>query len=344
MFVSPSLYDSLFELVSDGGTVAFDELFALTMASSELGEFSAAYVAMSAWGEQGFRSIVNVAMMHGRVAPKTTAFMMLSNIAVTGNVWQGFLLNGGRSVANHVDAKLAKLPARHLAKQALSALVMDLPTDELFSPLSNATMFLSLGHEAVANELMAALSTRWFRFGPAAMAEFESLLAEHANHESAFQSFFCTHPQLLDPMAVQVWSQPDFHGGYEPDFIFRRADNSYVVVEIECPGKMLMTKAGQLSSQTLHAEKQALEYENFLSQRVMEVRHHFPGFNRAECLVVVGMESHLSDIQRQGLQMANSKRQHIRIVGFDWLLNRAKAVIANVSHGGIKVIERHRMI
>lgn len=344
MFVPQKMRDQLLEAVEDGGNKALDELVLLAMASSEIEEFVAAFIALSGWGERGFRAIVDIALKRGRVAPKTTAFMMLSNIAVVGRVWRGILGHQTGDLPNLIDRKLAQMPASLLANKALNALIMELPTDDLFSPLSNAMMFLSIGDAHVADGLMAALSTRWFRFGPAAVDEFERLVADKADDEPSFQAFLCSHPQLLDPMAVQVWSQPNFHGGFEPDFVIKRADNSYLVVEIECPSKMLMTKSGQLSSQAIHAEKQALDYEDFLSQRVLEARNHFPDFNRAECLVVIGLEAKLSEPQRRGLQMANTKRQDVRIVGFDWLLNRAMAVIDNVGQGEIKVVQRHRMI
>lgn len=102
-------------------------------------------------------------------------------------------------------------------------------------------------------------------------------------------------------MAVQVWSQPDFHGAAEPDFVVRRADDTYLIVEIECPAKLLMTKSGQISAQTAYDEKQVLDYEAFLSDRIAEARTHFPRYARADCLVLIGLESQLADKQRLDL-------------------------------------------
>nr|WP_249794049.1 Shedu anti-phage system protein SduA domain-containing protein [Bradyrhizobium sp. BRP56] len=170
------------------------------------------------------------------------------------------------------------------------------------------------------------------------------MLTARANDEPAFQEFFCTYPQLLDPLAVQVWSQPDFHGAAEPDFVIRRADDSYLVVEIECPGKMLLTKGGQFSHETVHAEKQTLDYESFLSERVVEARMHFPNYRRADCLAVIGLETALTTEQRQNLDRANGRRQNLRVVGFDWLLDRARTMISNIGEGEIEVIKRHRVV
>ncbi len=71
-------------------------------------------------------------------------------------------------------------------------------------------------------------------------------------------------------MAIKVWSQPDFHGAFEPDFVIQRVDGSYLIVEIETPCKTLVTNGNQLSAQVTAAEKQATDYRH-LNQRVIEV-------------------------------------------------------------------------
>jgi len=305
---------------------------------------------MAAWGEEGFAALSEFALGHPKVGPKTAAFMVLARIAATGTLPNSFfkgnpILAGEEALAGAVNRKLSAIAARVLARKALNELLRTVPQDELFVAFSQAFMYLFVDeNNEVAEELVASLSTRWFRFGQPAIAEYERLIRHEPGNEPAFQDFFSRYPQLLDPMAVKVWSQPDFHGALEPDFVVRRADDSYLVIEIECPGKQLVTKAGQLASATLHAEKQALDYEAFLAERVTEARWHFPEYSRADCLVVVGMEAELMPSQRRGLQMANSRRQNLRIVGFDWLLHRARAVVANVGQGKVEVLKGYRLL
>jgi len=45
-------------------------------------------------------------------------------------------------------------------------------------------------------------------------------------------------------MAVQIWPQPNVLGSKFPDFVVRRADDSYIVVEIETPAKIWSHQAG----------------------------------------------------------------------------------------------------
>jgi hypothetical protein len=77
-------------------------------------------------------------------------------------------------------------------------------------------------------------------------------------------------------MAVQVWPQPNLFGFRFPDFVVRRADDSYLVVEIEKPSKALVTAGGQLSADVTHAEQQTTDYRSYLMQHFADMRLHFP--------------------------------------------------------------------
>jgi hypothetical protein len=76
-----------------------------------------------------------------------------------------------------------------------------------------------LGGSAVARELFQAVASRWLAVSQPVLSSYRELLAEGPDDEYAFQVFFERHPQLLDPLVAEVWSQPDLHGAKEPDFV-----------------------------------------------------------------------------------------------------------------------------
>jgi hypothetical protein len=123
----------------------------------------------------------------------------------------------------------------------------------------------------------------------------------------------------------------------EPDFVVKRSDGTYLVVEIECPAKALMTAAGHLSAHASHAEHQVLEYRQHLMEKYADIRVHMPDFKEPDSLVLIGLERNLDDRQRQSLHMINKGRNHVRIAGFDWLLERARTIASNVTRSGIEV-------
>lgn len=344
MFTPTSLYTLLTQAMTDGGATALASVEKVAREADGLEITFPAYASLCSWGKPGFDSIVKVAVEGQSVRSKSAALTLLTALSASGRVPSIGMIMVVAGFVQEVNGRLDPIVVRSLAGHALREILMSVEVDELLIPVSQSVMHLSMEAPHLAEELVAALSTRWFRFGPSALAEYEELLSAKADDEPSFQEFFCRYPQFLDPMAVKVWSQPDFHGALEPDFVVRRVDDSYLVVEIEIPGKQLMTLAGQLSAGATHAEQQAVEYELFLSERVMEARNHFPGFSRAECLVVIGSQAHLTEVQRRNLRMANGRRQDVRIVGFDWLLERARTVVGNVGEGRIEVVRRHRIV
>jgi hypothetical protein len=136
-------------------------------------------------------------------------------------------------------------------------------------------------------------------------------------------------------------AQPNLHGARRPDFVIRRFDNSYVVVEIETPGKQLITEGNQLGSWATHAVAQVTEYRRFI-ERFPGRQNHFPDLDEISCLIVVGLERSLNAQQRQALRNDNRQRHGLQIVGFDWLARRGHAVRENIIRSGIEV--RHARV
>lgn len=188
----------------------------------------------------------------------------------------------------------------------------------------------SADDSGLVGELFAALAARRLATGPATIRAFEQLIQASPDDEPTFHTFFERHPQLLDPTAAEVWSRPDIVGAREPDFVLRRTDDSYLVVEIETPGKLLMTEANQLSAAATQAIAQATNYRSFLLERFQLAAAHFPRFSEPECLVVIGTEGNLSPDQRAALARDNRSRVGLRVVGYDWITRRAMAISRNV--------------
>jgi Shedu protein SduA, C-terminal len=197
---------------------------------------------------------------------------------------------------------------------------------------------------SIPKVLFEAMASRWLAVSIPTLQAFEALLRDHADDEPRFQAFLERHPQMVDPMAFEVWPQPNIHGAKEPDFVIRRTDDTYLVVEIETPSKLLVTHSNKLSADATHAVAQATDYASFLVERLLNVRQQLPSFRQPECLVVIGMERDLNPAQARALQIENENRHRLRIVGFDWLLKRAESIVHNVVAQRITVARGLRIV
>lgn len=297
-----------------------------------------------AWGVRGLEAMFEAAQRSPTHKNSSLALQLMSNAAAGEKPPRLQWVHASalvQTVLASVTDWAAMVP---IAKRRLYDLVLSFPTlDEAGLAVSGALSYLSLTESDSAKHLFVALSARSAAIGTPTLKAYADLINSSPDVEPKFQAFFEKHPQMLDPMAFQVWPRPDLHGAKEPDFIIRRTDNSYVVVEIEVPGKSLVTGGNQLSAQATQAVTQALSYKAFLMERFPEAAKTFPEFRAPECLVVIGLESDLNAEQRTALLRENQHRGALKIVGFDWVAKRAEAISQNIIESRVDV-QRIRMV
>ena len=340
--MTADFYKWLMDHVRDGGSNSLSALSEFALHESELLFKSPAMAAMLAWGEEGCEAVVKTALANPRPKTLSVAYTCLSTAAHGDAIDPVLLLVENEELIAAINSAIAGRRLQTAARKGLLDLIQSLNADDLLMPLETAFTQMGMSGGHIASELVRAMSSRWFRIGPSVIAEYESLIRANSSDEPSFQRFFSQHPQLLDPTAVEVWSQPDFHGAHEPDFVIRRADNSYLVVDIETPGQQLIAEDGQLSAEVTQAERQVTNYRAFLKDHVFEARQHFPYYQDADCLLVIGLETNLTRDQSRSLANANAGLSAVKIVGFDWLAKRAHAIVENVSAGEIKIVDSQK--
>lgn len=186
--------------------------------------------------------------------------------------------------------------------------------------------------DSTSHLLMSALSARWFRLNQSGIDNYKRLIDTPNLLEETVHKYLALNPHFFDPFYVRCWSKAPLGERYVVDFLIKLADDNYIVIEIEKPEDAIITKSGNLSSKCTHAIRQALEYREWLVSNHLYARNEYEHIWRPQCMVVIGMESSLSDSQRARLMQENESRQGVlKIVGFDWLYNRASAVLNNLT-------------
>jgi len=294
---------------------------------------------LACWGERGLDQLV-AATLKAPTSKNVSLCLQILTTVAAGLVANEPPVFCDQSRFARLDALLKTSPElQSYARSKLLAFVLSVEDEDdviemVHSGFSSASF--SRGGIAAAKELFAAVSARWLTISEPLLRRYEALIADRPDDEPAFQAFFTEHPQLLDPMAAEIWPQPDLHGALIPDFVIRRFDNSYVVVEIETPAKLLVTSGNQLSSWVTHAVGQAAEYRRFI-ERLPAAQTHFPDIDEVACLVVIGLENGLNPDQQQVLRNDNRQRHGLQVVGFDWLARRGHAIRENMIKMGVEV-------
>ena len=351
-FIENGVYGGLMPLLVDCVTARSSEgLVAAQLLAREMygGEtYNLMYKALAAysllaWRQQGLAALVENALETPSSKNFSLALQLLASTADGREPDFAFAREGRlrQAVSDAVgDWGALALAARDQLRVLMLSIEDD---DDVGIYVSTALMSLSMQNPSAISNLSYALAFRSVALGPRTLEQYDELMANRPDDEPAFQRFFENHPLLLDPRAFQVWGLPDFHGKFEPDFVIRTYDNRYLVVEIETPGKLLVTKQRQLSADATHAISQVLGYQEYLRTHLDAASETFPGFTTAAGLVVVGRESSLNDEQKAFLRSENQSRSDISIVGFDALSDTAKAVTENVVHGIPGAIKNTRL-
>ncbi|MGE4049259.1 MAG: Shedu anti-phage system protein SduA domain-containing protein [Acetobacteraceae bacterium] len=287
------------------------------------------------WGEAGLKALVDGANATPASKNISLCVRILSTVASGQPISELSLIRDGR-VAEKIWMKYGNLDGiDEIARVLLPQFVLSRESDDDVASLGTGLQVVD--DMGAAKELFAAMSARWLAVGEPVLRGFERLILERPADEPAFQSFLTEYPQILDPLAIQVWPQPNLLGSRYPDFLVRRADNSYLVIEIECPAKSLV-KGGQASAAVTHAEQQVTDYRDYLMRRHQDAIQHFPHFNDPDCLVVTGLQRELDENQMAVMTHVNRHRVRLRIVGFDWLVERARNIATNITRHRVQVI------
>lgn len=220
------------------------------------------------------------------------------------------------------------------AKETLIDVVKSVEIEEKFPIGITSNLGFALNENA-AEHVFAALIARWFNFSSTGLQAFFDLVNTTGRPEIDYQNFLISNPYILEPFHAQIWSKPKFGEDLIPDFLIRSMDNTYTVVEIEQADFPIMTKAGELSAKSTHAKRQAMDFRDWAINNNLYASKKYPGIYRPFCLVVIGRESELDEMQTQRLKQENESTQGIlKIVGFDWLLNRARTTLDNLVNFG----------
>ncbi|MDO9713161.1 Shedu anti-phage system protein SduA domain-containing protein [Paracraurococcus lichenis] len=291
------------------------------------------------WRDVGLKALTEAAKKYPEVKNTEIALALLSSLAAgeglpsSGEVGEPIVDSAIRNTIENWPDLLSR------ARASLVEIILSIPDDDDVALRVGLTLMQSsMTRRLATRELFAAASTRWLAVSTPVLDRFDELIKTRPKDEPVFQNFLSNHPQLPDPLAIRVWPKPDLFGFKEPDYIVQRADGTYMVVEIECPGKPLVTSGGHLSADVTHAEQQATDYRRTLLRKYADLRVYLPGFQEPDCLVVVGVERDLDEAQKQVLHDANRNRTHLRIVGFDWLLDRGRTIASNMTHPRVEVL------
>jgi hypothetical protein len=167
---------------------------------------------LACWGEPGLDQLVAATLKNMTSKNVSLCLQILGPLASGQKIGDmGIAFCGEARIARLERLRQASPSLRIYARQKLIEFFLSVDDeDDLLEAVgtgfSRMAMYAS-GTEA-AKEIFAAVSARWLAISKPILDRYETLIADRPDDEPAFQEFFTRNPQILDPMAADIWPNP----------------------------------------------------------------------------------------------------------------------------------------
>jgi len=239
-------------------------------------------------------------------------------------------------------SELAPYPISEAARREARTALDDLIVESQQSPSVFALLLGVAHHEAIYASADPASTTNDFSrhlirvFGESsidltsrALDELEDMVGK-ALREEDYQKFLKQHPVILDPLSAEVVPKHKLGTDLVTDFVIRRHDNRYIVVEIEKPQDSMMTQSGDFSAPFTHAVGQVLDFQGWVSENVAYAQKHLPLIENPHGLLVMGRRTGLTKQQEKKLRLWCANSRTIEVVTFDDLVTKGRQLLKSL--------------
>ncbi|WP_432981555.1 Shedu immune nuclease family protein [Dactylosporangium sp. CA-233914] len=159
--------------------------------------------------------------------------------------------------------------------------------------------------------------------------DFEALVSKNLPEER-YQEFLKTHPTVLDPLAAEVIPKHRLGTEYVTDFVIRRHDLRYLVVEIEKPQDRIFNSSDDFTREFSHALGQVLDFQGWVAEHGEYARSSLPNIENPRGLLVIGRRSALTARQESKLRRWSINSNLIDVVTFDDLVTSGRQLLGSL--------------
>ncbi len=162
--------------------------------------------------------------------------------------------------------------------------------------------------------------------------EFQRLVDERGDLEAPMHEWLDNprHHLFLDPEAVDVRSKVDLYSQVT-DFVFRRFDGSYVLVEIEAPARKIFktSEPWDTTAHFNHAKGQIEGWKHYIREQLDHVRRiqGLEGISQPTGMVVIGRTRDIVDkLSKQRWDDLKGNTERMQYFTYDELIQRIRAL------------------
>ncbi|MFS0776093.1 Shedu anti-phage system protein SduA domain-containing protein [Neobacillus sp. 3P2-tot-E-2] len=149
--------------------------------------------------------------------------------------------------------------------------------------------------------------------------------------EEDCQVFLKENPALIDPLAKEIIPKQKLGLEFITDFVVRKLNDEYIMVEIEKPSTPIFTKTNDFSSHFTHALGQVLDFQEWVESNIAYADKIMPSITSPIGLLVIGHNNQLNEFQKKKLRRFNiNNHGKVKVITFDELLDNSYKLYSNM--------------
>jgi hypothetical protein len=228
------------------------------------------------------------------------------------------------------------------AQDTLKELILESTNNEdIFAPLIEFLHLSWVSYRLISGkaeekdrfpgEIFEVLTEGRIKISKRLLSEFESLVNQ-SHPEESYQIFLKNNPVFLDPLSSVVIPKQRLGLESVTDFVIRRLDSRYLLVEIEKPRDRIFTAANDFTAQFSHAFGQVLDFQQWVDDHTQYARHLMPEISSPRGLLIIGRSADLTPSQKQKLERFNVNSAKVDVRTFDQVTDEARRLYENIHH------------
>lgn len=151
-----------------------------------------------------------------------------------------------------------------------------------------------------------------------------------ANNEEVFHVYLKENLIFLDSLAKEVVSKGKLGKEYVTDFLIKRFDGLFIVVEIEDPKKKMFNQRGDFSSEFTQAFGQVLDFQRWVRDNAAYSFKSLDGVVEPKGLLIMGRNNYLTSENKKKLEYFKTRFKDVDVLTYDDILERAKVLLKNI--------------
>lgn len=188
-----------------------------------------------------------------------------------------------------------------------------------------------LGYPSMKDFVIKSFRDSSIRINRKVITDFQNLLLDTDYKEEVFQVYLKNHPALIDPLAKEVIPKQRLGSDYITDYVIKKFNDEYLLVEIEKPTTPIFNKSNDFTSQFTHALGQILDFQEWVESNIAYAQTLMPNIKSPQGLLIVGLSSSLSLIQQNKLKRFNTNNQgRMKVMTFDEIIENSKRLYSNM--------------